>query len=72
MTFKPGHMHHHYYPFPKTFGEHSRVMKVTDAQVREIRRRVAAGDDRGLIAAEFGLSRGYVNTLARRTWRTTA
>lgn len=43
--------------------------KLTDDQVREIRRRVAAGEKQTRIAAEFGVSGQFVGQLAQRKRR---
>ncbi len=44
--------------------------KLTDADIPEIRRRVAAGEDPAIIASEKGVSRTAIVSAARgRTWR---
>lgn len=46
-----------------------RVSTLTDAQVQEIRRRFAAGDDTLDIATTYGLSASYVSNLAAGRYR---
>lgn len=46
-----------------------RMQKLTDDQVREIRRRVAGGERRVLLAEEFGVTTGTIsNIVIRRTY----
>ena len=50
-------------------GMKSRRRKLTDEQVREIRRRLLAGEEDGALAKEFGVSRYYPRALlARKCW----
>lgn len=48
-------------------GERSGLNKVTEEQVREIRRRVAAGELRRLLAVEYGLSVSSIDNIVNRT-----
>lgn len=51
-------------------GEDNPISKLTEDQVREIRRRRAAGEGRGPLASEFGVNRKtIVNIETRRQWR---
>lgn len=47
-------------------GERHSQAKLTEAQVREIRRLLAEGASRATVAAQFGLSAGYVGAIQRR------
>ncbi len=49
-----------------TAGEKNPGAKLTNEKVREIRRLVAAGVDRGEVAKRFGVHRVHVNRIARR------
>lgn len=50
-------------------GERHPMSKLRLSQVQEIRRRVAAGEPKQLIAESFQISRGYLNELVgRRRW----
>lgn len=44
-------------------GEEHRCAKLTEEQVREIRRRALAGEQRAAIAADHGISEHYVSQL---------
>jgi hypothetical protein len=48
-------------------GDKHGLAKITDAQVREIQRRRAAGESGSTLAEEFGIDRGYVYALANCT-----
>lgn len=51
------------------FGEDANGVKLTAAKVRAIRRRVAAGESRRLLAEEFAVDRSTIHALIqRRTW----
>lgn len=52
-----------------TSGPRPDLQRLTDAQVRSIRSRVAAGERQVALAAEFGLSSSYVSTLVARIHR---
>ena len=47
-------------------GEENPNAKLRDVDVLAIRARAAAGETQGRIAAEFGLTRGWVNAIVRR------
>lgn len=50
-------------------GCRDRMQKLADDQVREIRRRVTAGERRALLAEEFGVNTGTIsNVVTRRTY----
>lgn len=50
-------------------GEKSRAAKLTDEKVRTIKRRLAAGERHGPIAADFGVSPSTIGWIAKgRTW----
>lgn len=52
-----------------TRGERSVTAKVTEAQVLEIRRRVATGEKQRHLAMEFGITTGTMGDIVkRRTW----
>jgi hypothetical protein len=50
-------------------GERNGRAKLTDMQVAEIRRRVAAGDTQTVVAAAFGVRQAHVSRLVRREQR---
>ena len=52
---------------PRASGRHHE--KLTDDQVAEIRQRFLGGESRVALAAEFGISRGYVHKIGRGTAR---
>ena len=53
-----------------TAGEMNHHAKLTEDDVREIRRRAAEGEARGEIAADYGLHRASVNQIVRRSrWK---
>lgn len=55
---------------PDTAGENSRTAKLKASDVREIRRRRAAGEKCDAIAPDFGISSGMVAKISRRhAWR---
>jgi hypothetical protein len=50
-------------------GEQCPASKLTEAQAAEIKRRLAAGESRRLLAQEFGLTKAAVKFIATgRTW----
>lgn len=48
-----------------TSGENGASAKLTDAQVKEIRTRVSAGEKQSVLADEFGMSRSSINEIVR-------
>lgn len=52
------------------FGEHNPKARLTFSDIPEIRRRLAAGDARRQIAADFGVSKSTIRQIhTGRTWR---
>jgi len=50
-------------------GAKNPLAKLTEDQVREIRRRLAGGEKQAVLAAEFGVTQGGVSLIRRRrTW----
>ena len=50
-------------------GVHNARSKLTDDEVRSIRRRVANGEDRGHVASDFGINRSQVcRIFNRKSW----
>jgi len=52
-------------------GENHGMAKLTDAEVREIRKRLAAGSKQREVATAFGVSQAHVSKIARREIRAT-
>ena len=56
---------------PGMRGENHGMAKLTDAEVREIRKRLAAGSKQREVATAFGVSQAHVSKIARREIRAT-
>lgn len=56
-------------PLIRDFGPRHNLAKLSTAEVAEIRRRKADGERSIEIALRFGITREYVNLLARNLWR---